>query len=74
MDLQLQGGGDSLHADDTAEAGEGVAEVRVHLAMLYKLLLALQGHLADSTGPCVQALTVGHLQTGRVQKVISNKN
>ncbi len=68
MDLQLQGGGDSLHADDAAEAGEGVAEVRVHLAVLYKLLLTLQGHLTDSTGSCVQTLTVSHLQrdTGSV--------
>lgn len=68
MDLQLQGGGDGLHADNTAEAGEGVAEVRVHLAMLYKLLLTLQGHLTDSTGSCIQALTVGHLQRGNVHR------
>ena len=68
MDLQLQGGGDSLHADNTAEASEGVAEVRVHLAMLYKLLLTLQGHLTDSTSSCVQALTVGHLQRGNIHR------
>lgn len=64
VDLQLQGGGDGLHADNAAEASEGVAEVRVHLAMLYKLLLALQGHLTDSTGSRVQTLTVGHLHRG----------
>ncbi len=68
MDLKLQGGGDGLHADDTAEAGEGVAEVRVHLAMLYKLLLTLQGHLTDSTGSCVKALTVGHLQRWNIHR------
>lgn len=61
MDLQLQGGGYGLHANDAAETGEGVAEVGVHLAMFYKLLLTLQGHLTDPTGSCVQTLTVGHL-------------
>lgn len=68
VDLQLQGGGDGLHADDAAEAGEGVAQVGVHLAMLYKLLLTLQGHLTDSTSTCVQALTVGHLQRGNTHR------
>lgn len=68
MDLQLQGGGDGLHADDAAEAGEGIAEVRVHLAMLDELLLTLQGHLTDSTSSCVQALTVGHLQTEQTHR------
>lgn len=62
VDLQLQGGGDRLHADDAAEAGQRVAEVGVHLAMLDELLLALQGHLTDATGSCVQTFTVGHLR------------
>lgn len=61
VDLKLQGGGDSLHANDAAEAREGVSEVRVHLAVLDKLLLTVQGHLTDSTGSCVQAFTVSHL-------------
>lgn len=64
MDLQLQGGGDRLHADHAAEAREGVAQVGVHLAVLYELLLTLQRHLADPTSPRVQAFAVGHLQEG----------
>lgn len=68
VDLQLQGGGDGLHADNAAEAGKGVSEVRVHLAVLYKLLLTLQGHLTDSTGSCVQALTMGHLEKGDIYR------
>lgn len=66
MDLQLQGGSDCLHADNAAEASEGVAEVRVHLAVLYKLLLTLQGHFTDSTRSSVEAFTVGDLQTRKI--------
>lgn len=62
MDLQLQGGGDRLHADDAAEACEGVAEIGVHLAVFYELLLTLQRHLADPTSSCVQTFAVSHLQ------------
>lgn len=76
VDLQLQGGGDGLHADHTTEAREGVPEVGVHLAVLYELLLTLQGHLTDPTGPCVQAFTVGHLETrgGQDSKTTLTKN
>lgn len=74
VDLQLQGGSDRLHADDAAEAGQRVAEVGVHLAMLDELLLTLQGHLTDATGPCVQAFTVGHLKGGRGSFNLKKKN
>lgn len=66
IDLQLQGGGDGLHAHHAAEARQRIAEVRVHLAVLYELLFTLQRHLTDSTGASVQTFTVGHLQRGIV--------
>ena len=69
VDLELQRGGDRLHADHAAEARERVAQVGVHLAVLDELLLALQWHLADATRPRVQTLAVGDLRNGGRQRI-----
>ncbi len=61
MDLELQCGGHCLHAHHTAETCQGVPQVRVHLAMLQKVLLTLQWHLTNAAAACVQTLAMGDL-------------
>lgn len=61
MDLELQCGGDCLHAHHTAETCQGVPQVRVHLAMFQEVLLTLQWHLTNAAAACVQTLAMGDL-------------
>lgn len=61
VDLELQCGGDCLHAHHTAETCQGIPQVRVHLAMFQEVLLTLQRHLTNAAAACVQALAMGDL-------------
>lgn len=61
MDLELQRGGDCLHAHYTTETSQGVSEVRVHLAMLQEVLFTLQWHFTNAAAACVKTLTMSDL-------------